>query len=188
MASWGGGPHALGCSSPFPSTGGVWAPACLGWGCRHSPRRSPRCGWGRFAGMQQQQAATEAAPSCPGNSGCLRLPQLGPPRHTRAPWPSSTRTGDGSWAGCCAAGTGPRQSRWAMAPGASCSAIAGATRCAREFGSTSSVQSQSAAGAKYPAGSRERDPESRGLGIALLLSCSLCTDLYLQRRATNILR
>lgn len=41
------------------------------------------------------------------------------------------------------------------------------------------------AGAKYPSGSRERDPQSRGLGIALLLSCSLCTELYLQRRATK---
>lgn len=29
--------------------------------------------------MQQQKAATEKAPSCPGNSGCLQLLQLGPP-------------------------------------------------------------------------------------------------------------
>lgn len=41
------------------------------------------------------------------------------------------------------------------------------------------------AGAKYLSGSRERDPQSRGLGIALLLSCSLCTELYLQRQATK---
>lgn len=37
-------------------------------------------------------------------------------------------------------------------------------------------------GSKYLAGSRERDPESHGFGIALLLSCSRCNDLYLQRR------
>lgn len=37
-------------------------------------------------------------------------------------------------------------------------------------------------GSKYLAGSRECDPESRGFGIALLLSRSRCDDLYLQRR------
>lgn len=124
---------------------------------------------GGLQGCSSKNEAMERAPSCPGNSGCLRLLQLGPLCCTR---------GSVGWV----LGAGPGHGNGTQRP----TVLTGRPEPVMwKFGSISTVQPQSAAGANTQ---REAECVTRGLWARDRPSAPLCTDLYLQRRARNILQ